>query len=139
MNASSANAVSLNELSTPPKSSSSKKKLLDDSSDRNLVVILGELCADPVVIDVQGEPITTFEVRVRRGGRSTLVPVRSTSAQPDLVAGQRVGVLGVVARRFFRVATTTQSRTDVVAERVEILKSNVGVTRLLEHARACLE
>ena len=97
MNATSANALARNELSTPRKKASNKKKLVDDNSDRNLVVILGELSADPVVIDVQGEPVTTFEVRVREGGRSTLVPVRSARLHPDLAAGQRVGIIGAVA------------------------------------------
>ena len=49
-----------------------------------------------------------------------------------LTAGTDVVVVGSVRRRFFRTAGATQSRTEVVAERIVAARRGREVRRLLE-------
>ncbi len=104
-------------------------------SDVNLVVVIGELAAAATVLTVAGEAVTTFDVRVRKDGRSVLVPVRWVGEHADLVEGTRLGVHGAVSRRFFRVGAATQSRTEVLAERVDVVSSGARQARVIDFAR----
>jgi single-strand DNA-binding protein len=49
----------------------------------------------------------------------------------DLAAGTDVVVVGSVRRRFFRAGDATQSRTEVVAERIVAARRGREVQRLL--------
>jgi hypothetical protein len=108
-------------------------------SDVNLVVVIGELATAPTVLTVAGEAVTTFDLRVRRDRKSVLVPVRWVGEHADLAEGTRLGVQGAVSRRFFRVGPATQSRTEVLAERVEVVSSAARRARVMEFARLRLD
>ncbi len=90
----------------------------------NLVVLRGSLSRPPDVRDLRsGDVLVTYEVTVpaRDGVPAASVPVVWFAPPPaalDLDAGTEVVVLGEVRRRFFRANGATQSRTEVVAERV---------------------
>jgi hypothetical protein len=123
----------------PKRGTRREKKVSLIDSDVNLVVVIGELAALPTVLTVSGETVTMFELRVRREGKSVLVPIRWPGEHDDLSVGGRLGVHGAVSRRFFRVGPTTQSRTEVLAERVEVLTTSAKQARLVEFSRRCLE
>ena len=53
--------------------------------------------------------------------------------------GDELVVVGSVRRRFFRSGGTTQSRTEVVAERVVAAARRRDVRRALDAARAALD
>ena len=90
----------------------------------NLVVLRGTLSRPPVTRDLRsGDLLVTYEVTVpgREGEAATSVPVVWFAAPPaaaDLEESTTVVVVGMVRRRFFGVAGVTQSRTEVVADRV---------------------
>jgi single-strand DNA-binding protein len=70
------------------------------------------------------------------------VPVSWPAPAPwgaDLAAGAEVVVLGRVRRRFFRAGGTTQSRTEVVAERVVLAGWRRRVQSVLAEATARLD
>ncbi len=92
----------------------------------NLVVLVGTIAADPTVRDVPAGPAWQFDVVTTvcsdDGTRRATVPVnwieppaRDVEA---LRAGEEVIVVGSVQRRFFRAGGATQSRTEVVPDRV---------------------
>jgi hypothetical protein len=110
-------------------------KQVSNPTDVNVVLVIGELATAPAVLTVAGETVTTFDLRVRRDGRSVLVPVRWTGEHAELVQGSRLGVHGTVSRRFFRVGPSTQSRTEVLAERVDVVASGARQARVMEYAR----
>ena len=68
-----------------------------------------------------GDVLVAYEVTVpRTEGPADSVPVvwfPTARRQPSLEAGDEVVVVGRVRRRFFRSGGTTQSRTEVVADR----------------------
>jgi len=89
----------------------------------NLAVVAGSLSRAPEPRTLpSGDELLALEVTVRSPGRPTAtVPVAwpaPTTAAASWDAGQSVVVVGHVRRRFFRAAGTTQSRVEVVAERV---------------------
>lgn len=110
----------------------------------NLAVLVGSLSSDPVRRELpSGEHLASFEVTVPRAGdRAESVPVVWFNA-PGLIdrlaAGDWVAVVGRVRRRFFRAAATTQSRTEVVAERLVPVTRRADVDRLLGRARDRLD
>jgi single-stranded DNA-binding protein len=88
------------------------------------VVVLDGLLAKPAQYRElpSGSHLVTLEVTVRReDGPAEPVPVCWFDAPAwaaTLDEGAAVVVVGRVRRRFFRVAGVTQSRTEVVAERI---------------------
>jgi len=109
----------------------------------NLVVLEGVLARPARDVELpSGSRLLSLEVSVRRpDGRAEPVPV----AWPDAPAwataldqGSEVVVLGRVRRRFFRAGGTTQSRTEVVAERMVRSASRTRVRAILAEATANL-
>jgi single-strand DNA-binding protein len=92
----------------------------------NLVVLRGSLSRPPEARDLRsGDVLVAYEVTVpgRAGVPATSVPVvwfapPGGAAAADLDADTEVVVIGSVRRRFFRAGGATQSRTEVVADRV---------------------
>ncbi len=89
----------------------------------NLVVVAGELSSDPVErVLPSGDRLIAYEVTSRvAGGPADSVPVVWIDPPPSaatLSKTTRVVVWGRVRRRFFRAGGVTQSRTEVVAQRI---------------------
>jgi single-strand DNA-binding protein len=108
----------------------------------NLAVVGGCLSSDPVVRPLpSGDPLTYYEVRVTRPHLPTdTVPVVLVGgAAPDgLVAGDEVLVVGRVRRRFFRAAGATESRTEIVADRVVPARRRAALRRAMAEAAEAL-
>jgi single-strand DNA-binding protein len=92
----------------------------------NLVVLRGSLSRPPEARDLRsGDVLVAYEVTVpgREGIPATSVPVvwfspPGGAGAAELAADTEVVVVGSVRRRFFRAGGGTQSRTEVVADRV---------------------
>ena len=94
-----------------------------DAAMFNLAVVLGELARPPQVVNLpSGTRLAMLEVTVRRpGAPAEVVPVSWQEPAgwiEEMEAGSTVALSGRVRRRFFRAGGITQSRTEVVAERV---------------------
>jgi len=109
-------------------------------SAHNLVVLRGTLAADPRTRELpSGSALTQFDVTTRDEGGTQSVPVAWFDAPATgraLAAGTDVVVIGSVRRRFFRAGGATQSRTEVVAERIVATRRGREVRRVL--GSACL-
>ena len=109
----------------------------------NIAVVTGNLSRPPEQRTLSsGEELLSFEVTVERpDDRAEIVPVVWPSAPPS-AAGMEVGapvvVVGRVRRRFFRVGASTQSRTEVVADRVVPARQAAAARRLVEGAAEAL-
>ena len=87
-----------------------------DTSELNLVVVRGKV-APGAQIRAMADGTSQLQWDLAVGGER--IPVTWAAAPGDLPdPGQDMLVVGRVRRRFFRVAEHTQSRTEVVAERV---------------------
>jgi single-strand DNA-binding protein len=89
----------------------------------NLVVVVGELSSDPVErVLPSGDRLIAYEVTSRvAGGPADSVPVvwiDPPASAGGLTKATAVVVWGRVRRRFFRAGGITQSRTEVVAQRI---------------------
>lgn len=89
----------------------------------NVAILRGRLCRPPERrLLPSGDDVVVYEVNVPRAGeRAETVPVAwfaAPSSAVDLEIDDEVVVVGRVRRRFFRAGGTTQSRTEVVADRV---------------------
>lgn len=104
-------------------------------SERNVVVLCGTLSAEPRPRELpSGTTLTQFDVTTRVDSGTHSVPVAwfdPPSSASSLTAGEAVVVVGTVRRRFFRAGGVTQSRTEVVAERVVPARRGRDVARLL--------
>jgi single-strand DNA-binding protein len=108
----------------------------------NMAVVIGSL-TKPVDIRSlpSGTSVASFDLQVLRTDQSAeTVPV-TLSETPELVADWAVGeqllVIGRVRRRFFRAGGSTQSRTEVVAERVlRLQEAENAVAALVGTGRA---
>jgi single-strand DNA-binding protein len=100
----------------------------------NLVLLVGELSGPPRHRQLpSGDELVEFDVTTRGHSGTASVPVAwfgPDGADAPLAAGQPVVVAGHVRRRFFRAGGATQSRTEVVAERVLVAARPASVTRL---------
>jgi single-strand DNA-binding protein len=109
-------------------------------SEHNLVVLRGTLAGDPRTRELpSGSVLTQFDITTRDDGGTQSVPVAWFDAPAtgrDLAAGADVVVVGSVRRRFFKAGGATQSRTEVVAERIVAARRGREVRRLL--GSACL-
>ena len=109
----------------------------------NIAVVTGHLSRPPERRALaSGEEHVGFEVTVERpDGRAETVPVVWPSAPPSatgLEVGAAVVVVGRVRRRFYRVGGGTQSRTEVVADRIVPARQAAAVRRLVGGAADAL-
>lgn len=112
-------------------------------SEHNLVVLWGTLVADPRIRELaSGGVVSQFDITTRDDSGTYSVPVawfapppRGTGVQP----GEDVVVIGSVRRRFFRVGGVTQSRTEVVAEKVVAARRGRDVARAMVAVRQRLD
>jgi single-strand DNA-binding protein len=109
----------------------------------NLAVLVGVLSRDAEVRALpSGDHLVALEVTVRpEGGPADTVPVAWPDAPAEAgrwPAGEEVLVTGRVRRRFFRAGGSTQSRTEVVADRVVPTRRAATVDRALDAALARL-
>ena len=110
---------------------------LSDGSGRaaaNLVVLVGTLSSAPRLRDLpSGTTLASIEVTTAATPRES-VPV-SVFDPPATVAnldeGDSIVLVGRVRRRFYRAGGTTQSRTEVVAERVARTRASRSVGRVV--------
>ena len=94
-------------------------------SASNLAVLQGTVTNDPSARElVGGTLVVQFDMATSTAGdrERAAVPIAwhdpSHSGRQAVVAGAEVVVVGTVRRRFFRSGGATQSRTEVVADRV---------------------
>lgn len=116
----------------------------DPDGQLNLAVVVGEVAGQPAVRQLpDGTTVLSFAVRVRSSGRSPIsVPValhNPSSRQLSLTDEASVVVVGAVVRRFFRRNGMTQSRTEVLADRVELSRRKATCRRYLQQASDDLE
>jgi single-strand DNA-binding protein len=109
----------------------------------NLAVVVGTLSRPPELRSLpSGDEVLGLEVMIRADGRPTdSVPVawlNPGAAGGALAAGDEVVVVGRVRRRFFRAGSTTQSRTEVVADRVVPTRRSGAAAKAMEAALAAL-
>lgn len=105
----------------------------------NIAVVIGHLSRAPERRTLpSGDELVSYDVTVSRPeGRADSVPVVWPSAPASAVAleaGAAVVVVGRVRRRFFRAGAATQSRTEVVADRVLPARQAAAARRLLTAA-----
>jgi single-strand DNA-binding protein len=109
----------------------------------NMVVVVGKL-AKPLQIRnlPSGLLLACFDLQVVRSDESAdTVPValfNSGDEMPNWPTGQALLAVGRVRRRFFRVGGATQSRTEVVAEKVLPILEKDDVRRVLAEASQVL-
>jgi single-strand DNA-binding protein len=103
---------------------------------RNVVVLRGALAAEPRQRELpSGSVIAQFDITSRDEGGTQTVPVAwfdPPSWSAELEPGTELVVIGSVRRRFFRVGGVTQSRTEVVAEKVVPARRGREVRRVVE-------
>jgi len=109
----------------------------------NMVVVIGSLAKPVQVRSLQsGLSVASFDLMVPRADQpADTVPVALFDAPdhlPEWAAGQEVLAIGRVRRRFFRVAGSTQSRTEVVADKVLALSHKDVVSSALTGAGSAL-
>ena len=107
----------------------------------NVVTLWGVLARPAELRELHSrDRLLTLEVTVPGpDGRGETVPVSWFGAPPgaaDLDVGEEVVVVGRVRRRFFKAGGATQSRTDVVAERVIPARRRQHARRALAEAAA---
>ncbi|MDW3218784.1 MAG: hypothetical protein R8F63_09240 [Acidimicrobiales bacterium] len=87
------------------------------SAQINIAVLRGVLAADAHLTELaDGRTVHNFEVRA--DGAAVPIAWYDAKRPPRLLAGQDVVVAGRVRRRWFRAGGGSQSRTEVVAQRV---------------------
>jgi single-strand DNA-binding protein len=105
----------------------------------NVAIVRGRLSSPPRTHQLpSGDVLTALEVTVPAadGEPASSVPIAwfgAPAASADWPPGFEVLVVGRVRRRWFRAGATTQSRTELVADRV------VPATRRAAAARALAE
>jgi single-strand DNA-binding protein len=109
----------------------------------NMVVVIGSLAKPLQVRSLpSGLSLASFDLLVPRADQSAdTVPVALFDSEENLSdwgAGQEVLALGRVRRRFFRVEGSTQSRTEVVADKVLALNHKESVCSALAGAGSTL-
>jgi len=109
----------------------------------NITVVTGHLSRPPERRTLpSGDELVSYDVTVPRADeRAESVPVvwpGAPASATDLQPGDLVVVLGRVRRRFFRAGGATQSRTEVLAERVVPARRATAARRLLSEASAGL-
>ena len=112
-------------------------------SEHNLVVLRGTMTGESTTRELSsGSVVLQFDVTTRDDSGNRSVPVAwfdPPATGLDLAAGTDVVVVGSVRRRFFRVGGATQSRTEVVADRVVAARRTREVRRMLGAASVLLD
>jgi single-strand DNA-binding protein len=116
---------------------------MHDYEPVNVAVLRGRLSRPATTrLLPSGDRLATFEVTVEQSGlRAETVPVVWFDAPASVAAldvGEAVVAVGRVRRRFFRVGERTQSRTEVVADRVVPVRQVERAQRAIERALAAL-
>ena len=108
----------------------------------NVVVLRGSLSSAPRERELpSGSTLTRLEITTRVDDAVATVPVVIADADAQvttLASGDEVVVVGRVTRRYFRAGGVTQSRTEVVAERVVRAARRQAVERALKLANGQL-
>jgi single-strand DNA-binding protein len=111
-------------------------------SQHNLVVLRGTLAAEVRIRELpSGSVLGQFDVTTRDDGGTQSVPVAwfdPPGTLVDLAVGTELVVVGSVRRRFFRAGGATQSRTEVVAEKVVPVRRARDAKRVLDAASRTL-
>ena len=108
----------------------------------NLVVLRGALSRPPEARELRsGDLVVSYDVSVpgRAGTAAASVPVvwfAPPDGAADLGVDTEVVVVGRVRRRFFRVDGSTQSRTEVVADKVIPARRTKSAERAVADALA---
>ena len=106
------------------------------ASAAHLVVLRGTVSSSPDVRDLGSSVAHQFDLRTVGDAGSTTVPINwydpPARDAARLVEGEELLVVGTVRRRFFRVGGSTQSRTEVVPERVVPLRRRAAVRAAIE-------
>jgi single-strand DNA-binding protein len=108
----------------------------------NVAVVQGRLSGAPRRRELpSGSVLVELDVTTRGDGGSSSVPVvwfDPGALADSLQAGNEILVVGYVRRRFFRSGATTQSRTEVVAQRVIVASKRAQVGRVLGEVAAAI-
>jgi single-strand DNA-binding protein len=106
----------------------------------NLVLLRGRVSSEPRVRELpSGSAIVNLEVTTLVDEVSVSVPVVVEAATVDCAAGDEVVVAGTVRRRFFRAGGVTQSRTEVLADKVVRASRARTAQKLIEGVIALLD
>ena len=102
----------------------------------NVVVLRGVIATDPIERTLAaGGLVRQFDLRTDLDSGTTTVPVvvhdPSASDVTASAAGTDVVVVGTVRRRFFRASGVTQSRTEVVVDRLIPARRRASARSLL--------
>jgi single-strand DNA-binding protein len=108
----------------------------------NVAVVQGQLSGPPRRRQLpSGSVLVEFDVTTRGDGGASSVPVawfEPGALAETMQQGDVLLVVGHVRRRFFRSGAATQSRTEVVAQRVVAASRRARVARLLDEVIAAL-
>jgi single-strand DNA-binding protein len=121
--------------------SRSKKQISAEEPDEsdeeglNLVVLRGRISSAPTLRALpSGDEVLNFELVTPTGLGKLSVPVVSDPLTLDLDAGREVVIVGHVRRRFFRLGSGVQSRTEVVAESTVLASQGSKVRKVVDEA-----
>lgn len=109
----------------------------EHDQDRNVVILRGAVTNDATSRQLAtGALVVQFDVTTRDDGGTVSVPVAwfDPPAAAVPAAGDAVVLLGTVRRRFFRSGGATQSRTEVVVERLAPVGRRAAARKLLDVA-----
>ena len=106
----------------------------------NVAVIRGTVSSEPVVRTLpSGSTVTQVEVTTQLADGATSVPVAVHGTRVTVTRGDEVVVVGHISRRFFRAGGVTQSRTELIADRVVKASRTVTVARAVDRAVRALD
>lgn len=110
----------------------------------NIAAALGTISSEPMRRDLpSGSTVMALSLTVRESNQpSTSLPVvwfDAPGRADSLARGDEVLVVGRLSRRFFRSGGATQSRTELVAERIEPTRRKAGCRRMINGVEAHLE
>ena len=106
----------------------------------NVVLLRGRVSSEPRLRELpSGSAIVNLEVTTLVDEVSVSVPVVVEAATVDCTAGDEVVVVGTVRRRFFRAGGATQSRTEVLADKVVRASRARAAQKLIEGVVALLD
>ena len=112
-------------------------------SPSNLVVVAGTVANQPTRRALRsGADVVNFDLATSIDGDTASVPIAWHDPHDRAVASFGVGddiiVVGSVRRRFFRVGGQTQSRTEVIVDRLVPARRTKSATSLLAATAARL-
>lgn len=106
----------------------------------NLTILRGIVTSEPKVRALpSGSTVTNVEVTTRGEAVTASVPVVVHDRPAGVATGDEVVVVGHVRRRFFRAGGVTQSRTEVVANRIVPARRARTAARAIAAVTALLE